>query len=124
MVGIFEDYLCSWLVSVVLVFVLSSSVVKPVSILVVVIPVLEVVISLIIPIILLVPSVSVVIAVEVLSVLIVFTWAPVIASEIIISVEEVQQLINEDADLVFDVLVAADYIDKIDCTDGNSQQIA
>ena len=40
------------------------------------------------------------------------------------SLEEVQQLINEDTDLVFDTLVAADYIDEIDCTDGNGQQIA
>ena len=40
------------------------------------------------------------------------------------SLEEVQQLINKDTDLVFDALVAADYIDEIDCTDGNSQQIA
>ena len=40
------------------------------------------------------------------------------------SLEEVQQLINKDADPVFDALVAANYIDKIDCTDGNSQQIA
>ena len=40
------------------------------------------------------------------------------------SLEEVQQLINEDMDLVFDALVAADYIDEINCTDGNRQQIA
>ena len=40
------------------------------------------------------------------------------------SLEEVQQLINKDADLVFDALVAADYINKIDCTDGNSRKIA
>ena len=40
------------------------------------------------------------------------------------SLEEVQELINEDTDLVFNALVAADYIDEIDCTDGNGQQIA
>ena len=40
------------------------------------------------------------------------------------SLEEVQQLINKDTDLVFDALVAADYIDEINGTDGNSQQIA
>ena len=37
------------------------------------------------------------------------------------SLDQVQQLINEDKDIVFDALVAADYIDKIECTDGNSQ---
>ena len=40
------------------------------------------------------------------------------------SLEEVQELINEDTDLVFNALVAANYIDEIDCTDGNGQQIA
>ena len=40
------------------------------------------------------------------------------------SSEQVQQLTNEDADLVFDALVAANYIDKIKCTDGSSQQNA
>ena len=40
------------------------------------------------------------------------------------SLEQVQQLINEDADLVFDALVAADYIDEIECSDSNSQQNA
>ena len=40
------------------------------------------------------------------------------------SLDQVQQLINEDKDIVFDALVAADYIDKIECTDGNSQQQA
>ena len=34
------------------------------------------------------------------------------------------QFFNEDTDLVFDALVAADYIDKIDCTDGIRQQQA
>ena len=40
------------------------------------------------------------------------------------SLDQVQQLINEDTDLVFDALVAVDYIDKIDCTDGIRQQQA
>ena len=40
------------------------------------------------------------------------------------SLEQVQKLINEDTDLVFDALVAADYIDKIKCTDGSSQKNA
>ena len=40
------------------------------------------------------------------------------------SLEQVQQQINEDADLVFDTLVAANYINEIKCTDGSSQQIA
>ena len=40
------------------------------------------------------------------------------------SLDQVQQLINEDADLVFDALVAVDYIDEIDCTDGTHQQQA
>ena len=40
------------------------------------------------------------------------------------SLEQVQQLINEDADLVFNALVAADYIDEIECSDGSSQQNA
>ena len=38
--------------------------------------------------------------------------------------DQVQQLIDEDTDLVFDALVAADYIDEIDCADGISQQQA
>ena len=38
------------------------------------------------------------------------------------SLDPVQQFFNEDTDLVFDALVAADYIDKIDCTDGVCQQ--
>ena len=46
-------------------------------------------------------------------------------SEIYISsLEQVQQLINKDADLVFDALVAADYIDEIECMDGNNQPTA
>ena len=40
------------------------------------------------------------------------------------SLEQVKQLINEDADLVFNALVAADYIDEIECSDGSSQQNA
>ena len=40
------------------------------------------------------------------------------------SLEQVQQLINEDTDLVFNALVAADYIDEINCSDGTSQQNA
>ena len=37
------------------------------------------------------------------------------------SLDQVQQFFNEDTDLVFDTLVAADYIDKIDCADGVHQ---
>ena len=40
------------------------------------------------------------------------------------NLDQVQQLINEDTDLVFNALVAADYIDEIDCTDGIHQQQA
>ena len=40
------------------------------------------------------------------------------------SLEQVQQLTNEDTDLVFDALVAADYIDEIKCTDSSNQQQA
>ena len=38
------------------------------------------------------------------------------------SLDQVQQFFNEDTDLVFDALVATDYIDEIDCTDGIHQQ--
>ena len=38
--------------------------------------------------------------------------------------DQVQQVINEDTDLVFDALVAEDYINKIECTDGNKHQNA
>ena len=38
------------------------------------------------------------------------------------SLEQVQQFFNEDSDIIFDALVAADYIDEIDCTDGTHQQ--
>ena len=40
------------------------------------------------------------------------------------NLQQVQQLINEDTDLVFNALVAADYIDEIECLDGSSQQNA
>ena len=40
------------------------------------------------------------------------------------NLDQVQQLINEDTDLVFDALVAADYIDEIDCENGICQQQA
>ena len=40
------------------------------------------------------------------------------------SLEQVQQLINEDTDLVFNALVAAHYINEIKCTNGSSQQNA
>ena len=40
------------------------------------------------------------------------------------SLDQVQQFFNEDTDLVFDALVAADYINKIDCADGIRQQQA
>ena len=40
------------------------------------------------------------------------------------SLDQVQQLINEDKDTFFDALVAADYIDEIKCTDGTSHQQA
>ena len=40
------------------------------------------------------------------------------------SLEQVQQFFNEDSDIIFDALVAADYIDEIDCTDGTCQQQA
>ena len=40
------------------------------------------------------------------------------------SLEQVQQFFNEDSDIIFDTLVAADYIDEIECTDGICQQQA
>ena len=40
------------------------------------------------------------------------------------SLDQVQQLINEDKDIVFNALVAVDYIDKIKCTDGTNHQQA
>ena len=79
--GVFKDYLCPWLVSVMLVFVQSPLVVKPISIFIIVIPVLKAIISLVKPVIVLVPSVSVVVSVEVLSVLVVLARAPIVVSE-------------------------------------------
>ena len=40
------------------------------------------------------------------------------------SLEQVQEFFNEDSDVIFDALVAADYIDVIECTDGICQQQA
>ena len=40
------------------------------------------------------------------------------------NLDQVQQLVNEDKDIVFDALVAADYIDEVDCTDGPNHQQA
>ena len=40
------------------------------------------------------------------------------------NLDQVQQIFNEDADIVFDALVAADYIDEIDCMDGTCQSSA
>ena len=40
------------------------------------------------------------------------------------SLEQVQQLINKDTDLVFDALIAANYINEIDCSDDTSQENA
>ena len=40
------------------------------------------------------------------------------------SLEQVQQFFNEDSDIIFDALVAADYINEIDCTDSTRQQQA
>ena len=40
------------------------------------------------------------------------------------SLEQIQQFFSEDSDVIFDALVAADYIDKIGCTDGTCQQQA
>ena len=40
------------------------------------------------------------------------------------SLDQVQQFFNEDTDLVFDALVAADYIDEIDCADNIPQSQA
>ena len=40
------------------------------------------------------------------------------------NLDQVQQLINEDKDIAFDALVAADYINKVNCMDGSSQQQA
>ena len=40
------------------------------------------------------------------------------------NLDQVQQLVNKDKDIVFNTLVAADYIDEVDCTDGPSHQQA
>ena len=40
------------------------------------------------------------------------------------SLEQVQEFFNEDSDVIFNALVAADYIDEIECTDGICQQQA
>ena len=40
------------------------------------------------------------------------------------SLEQVQEFFNEDLDVIFDALVAADYINKMECTDGICQQQA
>ena len=40
------------------------------------------------------------------------------------NLDQVQQFSNEDADVVFNALVAADYIDEIDCMDGTRQPSA
>ena len=40
------------------------------------------------------------------------------------NLEQIQQFFNKDADIVFDALVAADYIDEINCMDGTRQSSA
>ena len=40
------------------------------------------------------------------------------------NLDQLQQLVNEDTDLVFDTLVAPDYIDEIECRDGSNNQNA
>ena len=40
------------------------------------------------------------------------------------NLDQVQQLINKDKDIVFEALVAADYIDEVDCTNRPSHQQA
>ena len=40
------------------------------------------------------------------------------------SLEQVQEFFNEDPDVIFNTLVAADYIDKIECTDSTHPQLA
>ena len=40
------------------------------------------------------------------------------------SLEQVQEFFNEDSEVIFDALVAADYIDEIECTEGICQQQA
>ena len=40
------------------------------------------------------------------------------------NLDQVQQFFNEDVEVVFDTLVAADYIDEIDSTDGTREPSA
>ena len=40
------------------------------------------------------------------------------------SLDQVQQVVNKDTDMVFDVLVAADYIEEAECMEYNTQQHA
>ena len=40
------------------------------------------------------------------------------------NLDQVQQFFNQDANIVFDALEAADYIDEIDCTNGTRQPSA
>ena len=40
------------------------------------------------------------------------------------SLDQVQKVVNEDTDLVFNVLVTADYIDEVECMEYNNQQHA
>ena len=40
------------------------------------------------------------------------------------NLEQIQQAVNEDQDLVFDALVAADYIDEINTSSNKGQQAA
>ena len=40
------------------------------------------------------------------------------------NLDQAQQLVNEDKDIVFNALVAADYIDEVDCTNGPNYQQA
>ena len=40
------------------------------------------------------------------------------------NLDQVQQFFNEDVDVVFDALVAADYINEIDCMDSTHQPSA
>ena len=40
------------------------------------------------------------------------------------SLGQVQHVVNEDTDLIFNALVTADYINKVECMEGNNQQSA
>ena len=81
LVCVLEYYLCSGLISVVLVFVWSSSLVKPISVLMVAVLVLKTIISLVKPVTLLITTVSTIFSAEVLSGLVV-TQVPIVFSEI------------------------------------------